>query len=122
MPKETLPSSPQSKSSLFNQDGSINESILAKRFGLGVEEAQQEVSFGGRNGTVAEMLNDAKCPVGGIIEGAYEEGGIDGVVKQFGLLKMMDPKFEVKVTEQTIEREQKKNSRTQTQVFPTKRL
>lgn len=89
---------------IFNSDGSLNEGVLDKHYGLGIREAQQEVTFGNYTGTVAEMLSDGRCPVGGRLETAYREDGIDGVVKQFEALSAMDPNFRVKITPQTLER------------------
>jgi hypothetical protein len=120
MSKESSPSSHQAPSVINQNDGSINEAALAKQYGLGVTEAKQKVTFGNYTGTVAQMLDDGRCPVGGMVRNAYQEHGIDGVVKQFSLLKMMDPKFEVTVTEETIERDQKKNR--QNQIFPQQNL
>lgn len=90
--------------SIFNPDGSINEGILNQQYGLGIEEAMQEVKFDEYTGTVAEMLADGRCPVGGRMRTAYETTGIDGVLEQFQALSVMDPNFKVEITEETIER------------------
>ncbi len=71
---------------IFHQDGSLNEAFLGERFGIGVEEAMQQVTFGGYTGTVAQMLGDARCPVGGMISTAYEEKGLEGVSEKFKTL------------------------------------
>lgn len=98
MSNETSP--PQ----IFNPDGSINEGNLNKHYGLGVKEAMQTVKFGEYTGTVAEMLADGRCPVGGRIRTAFETTGIDGVLNQFGALNIMEPNFKVEITEATIKR------------------
>jgi hypothetical protein len=93
---------------IFHQDGSLNEAFLNDRFGIGVEEAAQQVSFGSYTGTVAQMLGDERCPVGGMVSTAYREKGIAGVAEKLKALGEMDPKFSVEITEATIEREQLK--------------
>ena len=99
---------------IFNPDGSINEGVLNDQYGLGIEEASQEVSFGTYAGTVAEMLDEERCPVGGMIRSAYHETGIEGVIEKFDILSKMDPNFKVEVTEPTIKREIVKKN----QIFP----
>jgi hypothetical protein len=93
---------------IFHQDGSLNEAFLNEHFGIGVEEAAQQVSFGSYKGTVAQMLGDERCPVGGMVSTAYQEKGITGVAEKLKALGEMDPKFSVQITEATIEREQVK--------------
>ena len=92
------------------EDGSVNEGLLNNKYGLGIEEANQIVSFGNYTGTVAQMLNDEKCPVGGMVSNAYQEKGIEGVQEQFKNLGTMDKNFSVKVSEVTIQREQVKKN------------
>lgn len=96
---------------IFNQDGSINEGVLIDRYGLGMAEATQQVKFGDYTGTVAEMLNDARCPVGGKIRDAYKGTGIDGVIEQFEALNIMVRDFKIEITAPTIERAREKKSR-----------
>jgi hypothetical protein len=93
---------------IFHQDGSLNEALLSERFGLGAEEAMQQVAFGSYTGTVAQMLGDEKCPVGDMVSTAYQEKGIDGVAEKFKTLGEMDSRFSVKITESTVQREQVK--------------
>lgn len=102
---------------IFNEDGSLNEGELSQQFGLGVTEATQVVNFGAYSGTVAEMLSDARCPVGGMVRKAFESKGIEGVVEKFEQLGQLDPQFKVKVAEATIETHVKKNQKNQ--IFPT---
>jgi len=54
------------------------------------------------------MLDDEKCPVGGVLRTAYEEKGIEGVAEKFKTLGELDPRFSVKITQETIRREQLK--------------
>lgn len=89
---------------IFNSDGSLNEGNLSKHYGLGAEDAMQQVRFGEYTGTVADMLADGRCPVGGRIRTAFETTGIDGVLEQFGALNIMDPNFKVEISEVTVER------------------
>ena len=90
---------------IFHQDGSLNEAFLSGHFGIGAEEAMQPVAFGSYTGTVAQMLGDERCPVGGMVRTAYEEKGIDGVAEKFKTLGEMDSRFSVKITEATVQRE-----------------
>jgi hypothetical protein len=93
---------------VFHQDGSLNEVSLGERFGIGVDVAMQEVTFGRYRGTVAQMLADGGCPVGEMVSTAYQEKGIAGVAEKFKALSEMDPNFSVEIPAATIEREQLK--------------
>lgn len=93
---------------IFLDDGSLNEAVLRQRFGIGADEAAQEVTFSSYQGTVAQMLADEKCPVGGMVESAYREHGIAGVEEKFKQLGQMDPRFEIKISPATLAREQVK--------------
>jgi hypothetical protein len=93
---------------VFFDDGSLNEAFLADRFGIGDQEAMQEVTFGSYTGTVAQMLSDEKCPVGGMVSSAYAERGIEGVDGMFKILSEMDSRFSVRVTDATMQRELEK--------------
>lgn len=116
-------SSPQSPP-IFTSDGAIDETALREQFGLGIQEATQEVAFGSYTGTVAEMLADRRCPVGGMVSKSFREAGIEGVISQFSTLSMMDSGFKVEISELTLEsskkvenpKDVKKNS---TQIFPS---
>ncbi len=98
----------QAPASIIQRDGSLNLEYLATRFGIGEDEAMQRVSFGDHKGTVAEMLDDRGCPVGGIVASAYKKEGLDGVIKKFKALGSMDVNFSVVISESTILRELKK--------------
>jgi hypothetical protein len=91
-------------------DGTINEAFVAEHYGLGIEEASQEIQFGAHKGTVAQMLADEACPVGGQIQNAYKQQGIEGVARVFEGIKMMDPNFAVEISASTLEREQAKQA------------
>lgn len=95
---------------VFFDDGSLNEAFLANSFGIGAEEAMQEVTFGGWTGTVAQMLGDKKCPVGDMVSLAYTEKGIEGVTETLKTFSQLDPKFSVRITEKTLQREQVKKN------------
>lgn len=94
--------------SIFQQDGSLNEQHLGEQYGIGILEAEQVVTFGTYTGSVAQMLADPRCPVGGMIRTAYNDGGLEGVAQKFGVLNQMDPKFKVEISEETIVREEVK--------------
>lgn len=109
MSRETVPASSQPiSSSVCNQDGSLNEANLTRMYGLGIKEAMQEVRFGNYTGTVAQMLDDVRCPVGETMRAAYQQKGIDGVIGAFEGLRMMAPGFKVDITEETLQREREK--------------
>jgi hypothetical protein len=60
-------------------------------FGLGPAEAMRQVTYNGHEGTVATMLTDPGCPVGGKIAAAYEKDGFAGVKRKVAALnEMMD--------------------------------
>ncbi len=91
-------------------DGTLNENFLREQYGLGAEEAMQTVNFGSYSGTVAQMLGDERCPVGGMVKAAYREKGLEGVEGTFKSLGALDPNFKPIISESTIQRErQKKN-------------
>ena len=77
-------------------------------FGLGLEELPQVVTFGSHTGTVAAMLLDEKCPVGGKIQEAYAQGGLEAVQQKLGQLTEFAPEFSIRVAPQTVAREQLK--------------
>lgn len=93
---------------IFRSDGSLDEEALSARFGIGIEEASQQVTFGSYTGTVAQMLDDERCPVGAMVGAAYEEEGVEGVIKKFKALHEMDSGFSVEIAETTEQREQVK--------------
>lgn len=92
--------------SLYDNQGNINEDLLRQRFGLGIEEANQPVVFGSYQGTVGQMLDDARCPVGAMASQAYEKDGLQGLDAMFNNLAMVDKHFSVEITSATREREE----------------
>ncbi|HET6924561.1 MAG TPA: hypothetical protein VFH39_01895 [Candidatus Saccharimonadales bacterium] len=96
--------------SLIRQDGSLNEQLLAEQYGLGPEEAMQEVAFGAYSGTLAQALADDRCPVGGMVRAAYTEHGLEGVTEKLHTLGQLDPRFNVEVSPATLQREQLKKN------------
>jgi hypothetical protein len=109
MSHEGFPTS-QPSEVIIQPDGSLNEALLGERYGIGVEEAGQEVTFGSYTGTVAQMLSDERCPVGGMVQSAYQEKGIDGVAEKLKTLSQLDPRFSVKIAPETLQREQVKKN------------
>jgi hypothetical protein len=70
-------------------------------YGLGPQDVNQQVEWGTYKGTVRSMLDDEKCPVGGMVAKAYEEDGIAGVQAKLTGLGELDPKFVPKISEDT---------------------
>lgn len=103
MSSEAAPAQPTG--GIFYEDGSINETFLVENYGLGVEEASQEVQFGSYKGTVAHMLADEACPMGEKVQEAYREDGIEGVSKVFDGISLLDNNFKVEISAKTLERE-----------------
>ncbi len=88
MSKEAARSSSQpDPTSLINPDGSIHAANLWSRFGLQERDVAKTIEYGGNKGTVAEMLNDQRCPVGGMLERTFTKKGITGVAEKFGDLR-----------------------------------
>ena len=109
--QEGFPSNSQEPAvneSVFFPDGTVNEDFLKEQYGLGIEEANQIVSFGKYTGTMAQMLGDEKCPVGEMVSSAYKEKGLDGVEETFKNLRALDSNFNPVISEAAREL-QKKN-------------
>lgn len=96
--------SPQSQSSVFNPDRSINADVLAANYGLRVEDAQKQVNYGKWKGSMAEMLDNAACPVGGRVKNAFEKDGIGGVLKTFDTFRTLG--VDIRVSQETIDMHQ----------------
>ncbi len=86
---------------IFLENGEINETYLLDTYGIGITEANQEVTFGQHHGTVWQMLSDESCPVGGRLMEAYKEEGTAGTEKVLTGFNMADPQFSVKISEST---------------------
>ena len=88
MTKEAARSSSQpDPTSLINPDGSIHAANLWSRFGLQERDVAKTIEYGRFKGTVAEMLNDQGCPVGGMLERTFAKKGIAGLAQKFGDLR-----------------------------------
>ncbi len=101
---------------IFNADGTLNEPILMRRFGIGIAEAMQEVEYKSEGalfkGTFAEALADWRCPVAGKLEKAYQLEGIGGVMKTIEAVNVfLDNDKQVHVTQETLMRHQGKKIR-----------
>jgi len=84
MSKESASSSSQHDPiSLVNSDGSVNVTNLWSRFGLREKDVSGAIEYNGNRGTVVEMLNDTRCPVGGMLERTFAKKGILGVAEKF---------------------------------------
>jgi hypothetical protein len=80
------------------EDGSLNTDYLNETWGISSEFAQQTVTFDTGesvfSGTVADMLADTACPVGGRAAVLYQKKGIEGVVGYFnGIVDVMGAEF-----------------------------
>lgn len=91
------------------------EAVFAK-LGLGVEELAQTVTFSSYEGTLWEAVepsltpqsqrsdNAKPCPLGDTVQEAFAAGGLVEVQNKLGLFKMIDPKFDVKMSDRSIAR------------------
>lgn len=79
----------------------VNYGDLLDRYGLGPEELDTEVSFGEYSGTLAEAVSDERCPVGGMLEKAYAEGGLEAIGRKLGAFSMLDEGFQVQIGDRT---------------------
>jgi hypothetical protein len=70
-------------------------------YGLGPQEASATITFGNYTGTVAAMLLDERCPVGGVVAGAFAAEGIAGVDTKLGALKTLYGDFDLRVSDET---------------------
>lgn len=84
------------------------EEYFHEQFGLGREELQQTVTFGGHQGSVAAMLTDEKCPVGGKLAEAYREGGLEAVQTKANQLSEFAPEFSLPIVASSWQREAQK--------------
>lgn len=84
------------------------EEYFQEHFGFGREELQQTVVFGSHRSSVARMLTDEKCPIGGKLAEAYHEGGTEAVQTKINQLSEIAPEFTLTITNSSWEREAKK--------------
>jgi hypothetical protein len=69
---------------------------------LGPQELDSTIAFGAHTGSVAAMLGDEGCPVGGILAEAYKSDGISGVESKLeGLSTFSSGGFSLPISEQT---------------------
>ncbi len=115
---EPLPPRP-----VLKPDGTPDGEYLHETWGISADFAMHEVTFdtGDRvfQGTVASMLADTGCPVGGRAALMYQKGSIEGVSQYFeGMVTLMGAEFTdgfVPSVESIASEEVKKNR----QIFPT---
>jgi hypothetical protein len=79
----------------------FDESYFLDTFGLGPRETSTVVTFGNHTGTVAAMLADGSCPVGGIVAEAYKAEGLAGVEQKLTSLGALSADFSVPISEAT---------------------
>ena len=112
MSTEGFPPAEQQLDSSFEarleEHGGIED--LQTRYGLGREEFSEVVTFGSHTGTVLDMVMDEACPVGGKIEEAYAEGGIEEVQKKLNSLNDFAPEFKLTVSGETLAQDQLKKN------------
>jgi hypothetical protein len=73
---------------MYRDDGSLNETLLLKEYGLGAEEASRVVTFGTFQGTMEEVIANPNCPFGSMLKNAYQErggAGVDEMLQPFGI-------------------------------------
>jgi hypothetical protein len=74
---------------------------LMQQTGLTEHELQQVVTFGERGSApLGDVLMDPKCPVGGWIKQAYEEGGREAVEGKIDTFNDLAPEFHVALGEE----------------------
>jgi len=74
---------------------------LLDDYGIGPDEADTIVTFGGHTGPLAAAVSDERCPVGNMLATAYKTGGVEEVNQKLGLFKLMDPGFDVQIGSRT---------------------
>jgi len=104
----THPVAESVKEAIFFDDGTLNEAILMDRYGIGIEEAMQEVVFGNYRGSFAQALASEGCPLDTILSTAYAENGIEGVQDKVRGLSELDPRFQLEISPATTLKEQLK--------------
>ncbi|HSX35833.1 MAG TPA: hypothetical protein VLH84_02755 [Patescibacteria group bacterium] len=62
----------------------IDYGTILGTHGLGPEDLGQPLTYGGHTGSLAEAIADPRCPVGGILGGAYRDGGFAGLQEKIG--------------------------------------
>lgn len=82
-------------------DQPIDFEHILDTYGLGPQEAASIITFGSYTGTVAAMLTDERCPVGGIVATAYAAEGIAGVETKLDAVKTLYGDFELAIGEET---------------------
>lgn len=92
-----------------------NDYYLAN-YGITLAEAQQPVQHQGREDILAEVLENSKCPLGGWVKEAYQEGlteggpegGREAVAKKFALFGQISTEFTVVLQEEDPSSQKKK--------------
>lgn len=79
----------------------ISYDYFLDKYGLGPEEVNSPIQFGGYEGTVAEMLEDGRCPVGNALAEGYRSGGIEGVATKIAGLQMVFGEFTIPISDKT---------------------
>jgi hypothetical protein len=81
----------------------INYEYFLDKYGLGPEEVGATAQYGSHEGTVAEMLESPRCPVGEALADAYAAKGIQGVETKIDALKTVFDGLTLHVGERTRE-------------------
>ncbi len=79
----------------------IDYDYILDTFGLGPQEASATITFGSYTGTVAAMLLDGRCPVGGAVAEGYTTGGLPGVETKLGAMKTLYGDFDLNISTET---------------------
>ena len=101
-----------------------DETYFRENYGLGLKDAEQYVAYEGYSGTLGQMLTDPRCPVGGTIRRAYQEGiqaagpeastearteaGREAVQRKFRAIGELDSNFVVNISPEPIVDDKKK--------------
>jgi hypothetical protein len=81
----------------------IDYDYFLDRYGLGPDEIGATAQYGSHEGTVAEMLESPRCPVGEALADAYAAKGIQGVETKIDALKTVFEGLTLHVGERTRE-------------------
>ena len=73
----------------FSGEQPVDYDHFLDKYGLGPHEIDTVMSFNGHTGTLGSILDDERCPVGGIFANAYSENGLSGIETKITGLKMI---------------------------------
>jgi hypothetical protein len=86
---------------MAGEEPPIDYDYFLDTYGLGPQELEATITFGAHTGSVATMLGDERCPVGGILAESYKSDGISGVESKLEGLSVLSSDFHLPISEQT---------------------